>query len=105
MLFAKICEVKELQKNVHRQIVLDDGKQISYTLAQSSTEKTLRGHTGGKYKENDIFDTARRMNLPRNAVGGAGLAAKINTQEKELDYDAMNQTDRVAEMERTERLM
>jgi len=38
-------------------------------------------------------------------VWGAGLAAKINTQEKELDYDAMNQTDRVAEMERTERLM
>lgn len=105
MLSAKICEVKELQKNVHRQIVLDDGKQISYTLAQPSTEKTLRGHTGGKYKENDIFDTARRMNLPKNAVGGAGLAAKINTQEKELDYDAMNQTDRVAEMERTERLM
>ena len=100
-----MTEVKELQKNVHRQIALDAGKSISYTSGQANTSKPHGGSVRAKYGEKDIFDIARAMNGAKKPISKAGLSVNLSSQDKELDYDAMDQTDRAAEMEKVERLL
>lgn len=104
-LSIKLTEVKELQKNVHRQIALDAGKSISYTSGQANTPKPHGGSVRAKYGEKDIFDIARAMNGGKKPISKAGLSVNLSSQDKELDYDAMDQTDRAAEMEKVERLL
>lgn len=58
-----------------------------------------------KYSENDIGDIPKIMSSGQKPISKSELSVNISNKDKELNYDAMDQTDCSAEMEKVERLL
>ena len=103
-LYAKVKKIQELQVGIRRQIVQDGQKGISYTSI--CVEEKSRHQANGRPQSGEqcVLDIAQAMKSRRNMVGG-GVVIRLDADGEELDFEAIDQTDREAEMEKSERLM
>ena len=86
--YARLKEIKELQKAVTHQVALDHGKHITYgTQKQQQPQQLTRAVGGG------AMDVARDI---ASKHGGSGLSVNLQERENRKDYAAMDKTDQEA---------
>ena len=95
--YARLTEIKELQKAVMRQVALDHGKRITYGTQKQLQPQQLSHVVGG-----GAIDVARGI---AQRHGGSGLSINLQERENRKDYAAMDKTDQEAEKEQTIRLL
>lgn len=105
-LYGKVRKIQDLQKGIRRQMELDGKKDISYTLKSASGVASSEGKVDRLgFGENRILSIAQAIDSRRKAVGGGSVVIRLDAEDEELDFDAIDVTDREAEMEKSERLL
>ena len=104
-LYGKVRKIQDLQKGIRRQMEIDGKKGISYTLKSASGVTSSEGKADRLgFGENRILSIAQAIDSRRKAVGGS-VVIRLDAEDEELDFDAIDVTDREAEMEKSERLL
>ena len=104
--YEQLAEIKDLQKAVQQQVHLDKGRPLTYsTRLDEKTPPAAKGQA--KYKGSHPLgygDERSLMNAARNIARGK-FSDHLKFDEHHKDFAAMDQTEREAELERTERLL
>ena len=104
--YEQLAEIKDLQKAVQQQVHLDKGRPLTYsTRLDEKTPPAAKGQA--KYKGSHPLgygDERSLMNAARNIARGR-FSDHLKFDEHHKDFAAMDQTEREAELERTERLL
>ncbi len=104
-LYEKMKRIQLLQKGIERQIAIDGKKDIAYALSPMAGNSHSGAKTGRAVSgEERILAIAQAIKAGKNANGGS-IVIRLDTAGEELDFDALDQTDREAEMEKSERLL
>ena len=103
-LYAKVKKIQELQVGIRHQIVLDGQKGISYTTICGRDKPCHQTSGRPQSGEQCVLDIALAMKSGRNMIGGS-VVIRLDADDEELDFEAIDQTDREAEMEKSDRLM
>ena len=104
--YEQLAEIKDLQKAVQQQVHLDKGRPLTYsTRLDEKTPPAAKGQA--KYKGSHPLgygDERSLMNAARNIARGR-FSDHLKFDEHHKDFAAMDQTEREAELEHTERLL